>query len=157
MTHRQQIHSKLVTIMRERLSKALKSFHSVSATWAAYEGDRAAAPEANAPRAPVLQQLTKQLATLAAVLRPVMSQAQLTDIFLRIRRMYGDSIARCVYPRCRFPAACSRSLKGQILPRVVSRGQSLVRAVQGDAQLAARRRGVAAGGAARRASAHSGA
>lgn len=93
--HRQQIHSKLVTIMRERLAKALKSFHSVSSTWAAQEGEPPSTPDAATALAPVLQQLSKQLATLAAVLRPVMSQSQLTDIFLRIRRMYGDSIARC--------------------------------------------------------------
>ena len=103
--HRQQVHSKLVYIMRERLSKALKSFHSVSASWAAYTLDpeadttvpgrlygpasaaarrdaagagasedpsATAASTAKAPRdkavAEVLEQLMKQVGTLAAVL-----------------------------------------------------------------------------------------
>ena len=116
--HRQQVHSKLVYIMRERLSKALKSFHSVSASWSAHAPDagaQAAVPDrlpttvtangrvnaaaAKPPRekgiAEVLEQLMKQVGTLAAVLSPVMSTAQLGDIFLRIRRMYSDSLARC--------------------------------------------------------------
>lgn len=34
--HRQQIHSKLVNIMRERLSTSLKALHATSTSWAAY-------------------------------------------------------------------------------------------------------------------------
>jgi hypothetical protein len=110
--HRQQVHSKLVYIMRERLSKALKAFHSVSTSWAAYKpppdlvatlpyslgGIAGEAAQQGEPQgkaeAVVLEQLMKQVSTLAAVLRPVMSQSQLVDIFLRIRRMYSDSLAR---------------------------------------------------------------
>lgn len=104
--HRQQVHSKLVLIMRERLAKTLQAFPSASAAWAANAHNPAfrparleAAPLGSAGTDRVVSaeigQLVKQVTTLAAVLKPIMSHGQLVDIFFRVRRMYGDSLARC--------------------------------------------------------------
>ena len=159
--HRQQVHSKLVYIMRERLSKALKTFHSVSAAWDACEAPdnmehnlptslsgNAAGVAADAQTlqrkavSTLLEQLMKQVATLAAVLKPIMSQAQLADIFLRIRRMYGDSLARCVLQcRCCSCTAHGHSMCGFVASQALATGVLYSRCdwwagVQGFAQLA---------------------
>jgi hypothetical protein len=94
--------------MRERLSRFLRAIHDVSTAWAAYEPHQhrlgiegtteGSAVEASTSQAravsPAVDQLVKQLMTLAAVLQPVMSQAQLEDVFIRIRRMHADGLAR---------------------------------------------------------------
>jgi hypothetical protein len=115
--HRQQLHSKLVHIMRDRLAKALKGFHNTSVSWAAYNPANAGAPLSTVPingsvhpHKPVsglLEQVMQQLSTLAAVLTPIMSMSQLQEIFFRIRRMYSDSLARCAIHQAR---PCGRNL-----------------------------------------------
>jgi hypothetical protein len=51
--HRQQIHSKLVNIMRERLATSLKALHATSASWGVHAGGPVAAavgsPSRDAP------------------------------------------------------------------------------------------------------------
>jgi hypothetical protein len=87
--------------MRERLSRFLRAIHDVSTAWAAFDShqhDELQAVDSSVqPRAisAAVEQLVKELTTLAAVLTPVMSQAQLEDIFIRIRRMHADGLARC--------------------------------------------------------------
>ena len=155
--HRQQVHTKLVSIMRERLAATLHAIPAISQQWAACQAPwrlaDAASParaangsvaradsssqcalpaelaggassawlhsSTSAPGSPAsaganghlaaqkgrrarrkavaepLEQLMRQVATLAAVLTPILARAQLVDIFLRLRRMYADSLARC--------------------------------------------------------------
>jgi Vps54-like protein len=109
--HRQQLHSKLVGIMRQRLSASLRQIHSVSEVWRTapsadalgsaditpngHAGNRRSAP---LPVSPLFEGVIKQLTTLHGVLEPIMSPSQLSDVFVRVRRMYSDSLARCAQP-----------------------------------------------------------
>lgn len=123
--HRQQIHSKLVNIMRERLSTSLKALHATSASWSAYDPERtplngAATPRASpqkpseTPRAEGAQgaapplkprtvakmmlQIARQVTTLHEALAPVMSRSQQAEIGMRVRRMYSEALARFAPP-----------------------------------------------------------
>lgn len=58
--HRQQLHSKLVQIMRERLAKALKSFHSASLSWTEGLGPLSPSGTPRKPVAPLLAQVRAQ-------------------------------------------------------------------------------------------------
>eukprot|EP00892_Ulva_mutabilis_P010260 jgi/Ulvmu1/7606/UM038_0031.1 len=108
--HRQKIHTKLVFIMRERLSQSMKSLHATAAAWAEYkepEGPSAAEAAIGAagatahqkrPKAiaKMVSQLAKQVTALNEAISPVMSPAQLVDVGIRIRRMYSESLTRAL-------------------------------------------------------------
>ena len=98
------VQSKLVAVMRERLSRALHYFPEVSAAWGRFpkpssRGGEGALPPpfSSEPRVPICEligQLIQQLTTLKNVLAPLLADAQLQDVFGRIARMYSDSLAR---------------------------------------------------------------
>lgn len=122
--HRQQIHSKLVNIMRERLSTSLKALHATSTSWAAYnpgttplngaatprtapagtpqkpaemtrfDSMRGASPAKPRTVAKMMLQIARQVTTLHEALAPVMSQSQQAEIGMRVRRMYSEALAR---------------------------------------------------------------
>lgn len=107
MQHRQKIHNKLVSIMRERLSQSLKSLHSTSAAWAEYEGPGVASAAVNSSKpssqvqpkkakaiAKMMSQLVKQVTALNDAISPIMAPSQLIDVGVRIRRMYSESLSR---------------------------------------------------------------
>lgn len=114
--HRQKIHNKLVSIMRERLSQSLKSLHLTSASWEEYQGpgistagdylSKPASPTSQPKRpkaiAKMISQLSKQVIALHEAISPVMSQAQLQDVGVRIRRMYSESLSRYFPPYCKY-------------------------------------------------------
>ena len=124
--HRQQIHSKLVNIMRERLSTSLKALHATSTSWAAYspgttplngsatprtgpsdspqkpaelpKADTAPPPMKPRTVAKMMLQIARQVTTLHEALAPVMSRSQQAEIGMRVRRMYSEALARCAHP-----------------------------------------------------------
>lgn len=111
--HRQKIHNKLVSIMRERLSQSLKSLHATAASWAEYQGPDIAVVHqlssgASSPTGPLkrpkavskmISQLAKQVTALHDAISSIMSPAQLLDVGVRIRRMYSEALTRFVL-RC---------------------------------------------------------
>lgn len=112
MQHRQKIHTKLVFIMRERLSQSMKSLHATAAAWAEYQGPGVAAEGDSATAMPtahlkkpkavakMISQLAKQVTALNEAISPVMSPAQLLDVGVRIRRMYSEALTRCLHGLC---------------------------------------------------------
>lgn len=123
--HRQQIHSKLVNIMRERLSTSLKFLNATATSWAAYNAETTpfygtATPRNPAPAdskskpgelapqdsiqptkpktvAKMMLQIARQVTTLHEALAPVMSRSQQAEIGMRVRRMYSEAVARCAF------------------------------------------------------------
>lgn len=77
------IHSKLVSIMKERLMVGAKQFAM------ARSDDPLSGCEDGSP-APILEQISKQLQTLSRVLIPLLLQSQIQDIFTEVAQTFSD-------------------------------------------------------------------
>eukprot|EP01024_Parvocaulis_polyphysoides_P031215 TRINITY_DN28278_c0_g1_i1.p2 TRINITY_DN28278_c0_g1~~TRINITY_DN28278_c0_g1_i1.p2 ORF type:complete len:272 (-),score=38.19 TRINITY_DN28278_c0_g1_i1:303-1034(-) len=85
VVHRDQIHQKLVTIMKERLQGSLTQLDQI----AKQEWVKLEAVEAS----PWAQHLGKALRILKQVLAPLLLEEELASIFGRVGQVYSDSLA----------------------------------------------------------------
>eukprot|EP01025_Chloroclados_australasicus_P000428 TRINITY_DN10236_c0_g2_i6.p1 TRINITY_DN10236_c0_g2~~TRINITY_DN10236_c0_g2_i6.p1 ORF type:complete len:877 (+),score=126.13 TRINITY_DN10236_c0_g2_i6:60-2690(+) len=85
VVHRDQIHQKLVTIMKERLQASLNNLETVAKQeWVKQKGEEASA---------WAQHLGKALRILKQVLAPLLQEEELVLIFGRVGQIYSDSLA----------------------------------------------------------------
>ncbi|DBA81853.1 hypothetical protein WJX77_011322 [Trebouxia sp. C0004] len=87
--HKEEIHSKLVAIMRERLATNLKQLPLIATTWAPNSP-----PDAQQmPPSNFAQTNAKQLRILSQVLSPILLPADLHSIFGRVAALFSKSLA----------------------------------------------------------------
>jgi hypothetical protein len=107
--HTNEIHSKLVDIMQDRLVAAARQLTAEAPTWGASNGmvnsngTKPSAGGSSAAAAPFLppgfepcasmRSLAKQLGTLQAVLIPILQQEELQYIFGRVASLYSEALA----------------------------------------------------------------
>jgi hypothetical protein len=109
--HTNEIHSKLVDIMQDRLVAAARQLTAEAGTWGASNGTvnsngnkagpmSSSSSAAGAPFLPPgfepctsMRSLAKQLGTLQAVLVPILQQEELQYIFGRVASLYSEALA----------------------------------------------------------------
>ncbi|KAA6426324.1 MAG: VPS54 isoform 2 [Trebouxia sp. A1-2] len=87
--HKEEIHSKLVAIMRERLATNVKQLPSIATTWAPNSPPNAQ----QMPPSNFAQANAKQLRILSQVLSPILLPADLHSIFGRVAALFSKSLA----------------------------------------------------------------
>jgi hypothetical protein len=88
--HREELRSKLVAIMRERLGASIRMLPSLAESWPA------AAPSASAPPlepSAFAATTVRQLRVLESVLSPVASPEDVAAIFGRLGHVFGAAVA----------------------------------------------------------------